>query len=164
MLRMMMFDHRKRTNDARFQNMMKEFVTSNYNKDISTNDFKLAAEKYILPEMDVDKNGKLDWFFDEWVYGTEMPSYKFTYSIAPDSNGKQTFSCSLEQSGVSKNFVMPVPIYLDFGNGWTYLGSATIVGNSTIEIKDIVVPGMPKRAAVAALQDVLAAKIENTKR
>ena len=50
--------------------MMNDFLKSNYNKDVSTNDFKIAVEKHILPSMDIDKNGKMDWFFDEWVYGT----------------------------------------------------------------------------------------------
>lgn len=162
MLRMMMFDHRKGTKDERFQKMMTDFLASHYNKDISTNDFKIAAEKYILPAMDIDKNGKLDWFFDQWVYGTEMPSYKFTYTITPGSNGKTVLNGKIEQTGVSKDFVMIVPIYLDFGKGWSYLGSATVVGNSTIEVKNISLPEVPKKVAIAALQDVLAAKIENT--
>jgi len=36
--------------------------------------------------MDLDGNGKLDWFFDEYVYGTEIPHYtissEFTWSTA----------------------------------------------------------------------------------
>ena len=71
--------------------------------------------------MDVDKNGKMDWFFDEWVYGTEMPSYKLTYSLAGGEGGKTTINAKLTQSGVSKNFAMVVPIYADFGNGWARL-------------------------------------------
>jgi hypothetical protein len=160
MIRMMMFDGRGGTRDLRFKKMMKDFFQTNYNKDISTNDLKLAIEKHITPEMDIDKNGKMDWFFDEWVYGTEMPSYKFTYSITI-KDGKPTLNGKITQSGVSDRFVMIVPIYLDFGNGPAYLGSATIAGNSTAEITDIPLPSKPKKAMVAALHDVLAEKIEN---
>lgn len=162
MLRMMMFDHKKGTGDQRFQKMMQEFVTSNYNKDISTNDFKIAVEKHILPAMDVDKNGKMDWFFDQWIYGTEMPSYKLVYSFTA-SGGKTTLSAKLTQSGVSDNFVMLVPLYLDFGKGPAYLGSATVVGNSTVELNNISVSGSPKKMSVAGLQDVLAENIEIVK-
>jgi hypothetical protein len=65
----------------------------------------------MTPEMDLDKNGTMNWFFDEWVYGTDVPAYKFEYQIAADGAvpGKIT------QFEVSKNFVMIVPIYLDFG-------------------------------------------------
>ena len=31
--------------------------------------------------MDLDGNRQMDWFFDQWVYGTEMPSYKFEYQL-----------------------------------------------------------------------------------
>jgi hypothetical protein len=161
MIRMMMFDSRGGTRDKRFQVMMKDFITSNFNKDISTNDFKLAVEKHITPEMDIDKNGKMDWFFDEWVYGTEMPSYKFIYSIGV-KDGKPTLNGKLTQSGVSDKFVMIVPIYLDFGSGPSYMGSATIAGNTTADLTDIPLPQKPKKVLIAALHDVLAEKIEVT--
>lgn len=163
MLRMLMYDHRGGTKDTRFQKMMQDMIASHFNQDISTNDFKLAVEKHITPNMDIDKNGKMDWFFDQWVYGTEMPSYKLTYSVSNDSSGKPIFNGKLEQSGVSKNFVMPVPIYVDFGKGWGYLGSATLVGNSSVDIKNVPLGSNPKAVSIAALQDVLAAKIENVK-
>ena len=113
--------------------------------------------------MDIDKNGKMDWFFDEWVYGTEMPSYKFSYSVGSTAGGKAALSGKLTQSGVTNDFVMPVPIYVDFGKGWIYLGTVQVVGNSTVDLNDIVLPAAPKRVAIAALQDVLAEKIEITK-
>src|SRR5215213_6767615 len=79
MIRMMMND--KKDGDNKFQLMMRDFVKSNFNKDVSTEDFKRAVEKHITPKMDIDKNGKMDWFFDEWVYGTEVPAYKLEYSL-----------------------------------------------------------------------------------
>ena len=162
MIRMMMYDNRG-TGDARFQKMMQDFLATHYNSDISTEDFKKAVEAHIIPAMNVDKNGKMDWFFDEWVYGTEMPSYKLTYSLAGGEGGKTTLNAKLTQSGVSKNFAMVVPIYADFGNGWARLGSATMVGDSSIDLTNIQLPSMPKKIAIAALDDVLAEKIENVK-
>ncbi|MDQ3711093.1 MAG: hypothetical protein M3388_02605 [Acidobacteriota bacterium] len=35
----------------------------------------------MTPKMDVDKNKKMDWFFEQWVYGTEVPAYKLKYSL-----------------------------------------------------------------------------------
>lgn len=159
MIRMMMYDHKKGTADQRFQKMMQEFVAAHFNKDISTNDFKLAVEKHILPAMDIDKNGKMDWFFDQWVYGTDVPSYKVEYSLKPAGN-RTTLSAKITQSGVSENFVMLVPLYLDFGKGPAYLGSATVVGNSSVDINNVSVPGTPKKVSIAALHDVLAEKVE----
>ncbi|HSE22884.1 MAG TPA: carboxypeptidase regulatory-like domain-containing protein [Pyrinomonadaceae bacterium] len=156
MLRMMMYE--TKTGDARFQAMMKDFIQMHFNQDISTEDFKHAVERHMTKEMDVARNGTMDWFFDEWVYGTDVPSYKFSYKIGADG----VFNAHLTQSGVSPNFAMPVPIYLDFGKGWVRLGSGTIVGNDTLEIKDLKLPTVPKRATICALNDVLTVDIQSS--
>ena len=65
MLRMLMIDTKARgmKKDARFRAMMRDFVKTNYNKDVSTEDFKRTVEKHITPQMDLYRNGKMDWFF-----------------------------------------------------------------------------------------------------
>jgi hypothetical protein len=88
-----------------------------------------------------------------------VPSYKFQYQIGPDGS----LSGKITQAGVSDNFVMLVPIYLDFGKGWIRLGQVTIVGNATIDVPPIKLPAGLKRAALCAMNDVLATSIENTK-
>lgn len=158
MLRMMMYQHTK-GGDARFQAMMKDFVQTHFNNDVSTEDFKAIVEKHMTKEMNVGSNGKMDWFFNQWVYGTQIPAYRFEYQVASDG----MLTAKVTQSGVSDDFVMLVPIYLDMGKGWIKLGSATIVGNSSVDIKNVKLPGVPKRMAVCALNDVLATSIENSK-
>jgi aminopeptidase N len=157
MLRMMMYD--RKTRDQRFSEMMRDFIKANYNKDVSTEDFKRAVERHMTPEMDIQGDGRMDWFFDEWVYGTEVPSYKFEYSV----NGN-TLTGRVTQSGVSDKFRMLVPVYLDFGSGWVKLGSATITGNSTVELGNVNLPQPPKRVSIAAYKDVLATSVENGKK
>ncbi|HVQ36802.1 MAG TPA: M1 family aminopeptidase, partial [Pyrinomonadaceae bacterium] len=157
MIRMMMYE--EQSGDARFKVMIKDFIQSHFNKDISTEDFKAAVEKHITQEMDLTRNGKMDWFFNEWVYGTEMPSYRFDYQVSSDG----TLSGKITQSGVSKDFAMLVPLYGDFGKGWVKLGSAMMLGNATVDIGNIKLPAVPKKAAVCALNDVLAASIQNNK-
>jgi hypothetical protein len=158
MLRMMMYQQTK-GGDIRFQEMMKDFVKTHFNQPVSTEDFKAIVEKHMTPEMNVDNSGKMDWFFNEWVYGTQVPAYKLEYSVAADGmlTGKIT------QSGVSDDFIMIVPIYLDMGKGWAKLGSARLVGNTSIEIRNVKLPAVPKRVALCAMNDVLATSIENTK-
>jgi hypothetical protein len=58
---------------------------------------------------------------------------------------------------------MLVPIYIDYGKGWLRLGSATVVGNSTVEITKVKLEAAPTRAMICALDDVLALKIQNTR-
>ena len=156
MLRMLMHD--RQTGDERFSAMMKDFIRENYNKDVSTEDFKRAVERNMTPQMDILKNHRMDWFFDEWVYGTEMPSYRLDYAVSGN-----TLTGKITQSGVSDNFYMVVPVYADFGKGWVRLGSAPMRGNSTSDLGQIQLPLPPKRVAVAAFKDVLALSIENKK-
>ena len=156
MLRMMMSD--RKTGDKRFTEMMQDFVRTHYNRDASTEDFKRAVEKHMTPEMNLDGNGRMDWFFNEYVYGTEVPSYRFEYTLSGD-----TLTGRVTQSGVSDNFAMLVPVYLDFGKGWVRLGSATLRGNTSVDLGPIKLPQPPKKAALAALKDVLAVSVENAK-
>jgi aminopeptidase N len=165
MLRMLMYDSRDKTGDpdARFKAMMQEFVKNYFNQDVSTEQFKRIVEKHMTPEMDLDGNRRMDWFFNQWVYGTEVPAYKFEYQLNV-AGGKPILSGRITQSGVSDNFRMRVPIWLDSGKGWVRLGAATLVGNSSFDLPAITLAQQPKRVALAALNDVLATSIENTKR
>ena len=154
MLRMMMTNNVN--GDAKFRAMMQDFVKAYYNTDVSTNDFKNIVDKHIIKEMDLNQNGKSDWFFNQWVYGTDVPSYKFEYKIEGS-----VLSGTITQTGVSDKFVMLVPIYVDFGQGWIKLGTIPIEGNKSINLGKIDLRQSPKKAAIAALNDVLATSIEN---
>jgi hypothetical protein len=153
MLRMMMFDHRG-GGDAKFREMMSDFVKTNFNKNVSTEDFKRAVEKYMTPQMDLDKNSRMDWFFNAWVYGIDIPAYKLTYQNGTTPDGKPLLTVHVTQSGVSDDFKMLVPIYVDFGKGWTRLGAARMIGNSTVDIP-APLPQAPKKVTLCALDDVL---------
>jgi aminopeptidase N len=158
MLRQMMFDSAQ-GGDKRFIEMMHDFIKTNYNQDVSTEDFKAAVERHMTKEMDINGNRRMDWFFDEWVYGTEIPTYKFEYQI----NGN-FFTGRITQSKVSDKFSMRVPVYLDFGDGWVRLGAANMTGNKTVELPKLKLPQTPKKAALAAFDDVLALDIDNVKK
>ena len=81
------------------------------------------------------------------------------YSLgAPNS-----YLWAVTQSGVSDNFHMRVPIYLDFGKGWYYLGSANLHGSTSVDFTRAL-PQAPKRASICAFNDVLAVNIENNKK
>jgi hypothetical protein len=161
MLRMMMWDTRNPNGDpeGRFKAMMKDFVQTYYNKDVSTEDFKRIVDKHVTQENDLDENRRMDWFFKQWVYGTDVPTYRFEYTVSGNS-----LSGRVTQSGVSDQFKMRVPLYVDFGKGWVRLGSVTLNGNTSFDIPATQLPQAPRRAAVAALNDVLAVSVENVKR
>jgi len=157
MIRMMMHDNR--TGDQRFKELMQDFVKTYAGKAATTEDFKAMVEKHMTPEMDLERNHKMDWFFNEYVYGTELPSYKLdaSFDIGPD--GDVVMDLKTTQSNVNDSFLMLVPIYLELGDGNMFaLGRAKLAGNSSIEQK-ISLGGLkvkPRRAVLSYYDDVLA--------
>jgi aminopeptidase N len=154
MLRAMMYD--PKTGDQRFIDMMHDFVKTHYNQNASTERFKRMVEKHMTPRMDLDENKRMDWFFNDWVYGTELPRYRIEYTLATETDGKVLLKATVSQSGVSENFKMLVPIYLDFDGKWVRLGLASITGNATTPELKIRLPQRPKRVVLNAFHDVLA--------
>jgi len=41
----------------------------------------MIVEKHMTHNMDLDGNHKMDWFFNEYVYGTERPQYQFHATV-----------------------------------------------------------------------------------
>jgi hypothetical protein len=152
MLRSMMYDPEDK--DKAFIAMMHDFVESHREKAATTESFKVIAEKHITKLMDIGKNGRLDWFFDEWVYGTQVPRYHFEYQTAPGDAGKVKLHMTITQSDVDEHFFMLVPVFGDFGKGMVRLGQLGMFGNSTRSV-DIMLPGQPKKVALNAFKEIL---------
>jgi hypothetical protein len=159
MLRYLMQD--QKTGDKDFIDMMHDFVTTYTNRNASTEDFKAIVEKHMKPGLDLDGNGKTDWFFHEWVYGTELPSYRLDYSLAPAENGKVMLTATVTQSDVSAAFRMRVPLYAEFDGRMTRLGWVPVEGSSTTKEFKVKLPKKPKRVVLCANYDVLASSITN---
>ncbi|HEY6332671.1 MAG TPA: carboxypeptidase regulatory-like domain-containing protein [Blastocatellia bacterium] len=153
MIRMLMWD--PKTGDQRFSEMMKDFVKTYYNQNVSTQDFQRIVEKHMTRDMDLDGNGKMDWFFNEWVYtGTEIPDYKLEYRLDPADKGVKLVM-KVTQSNVDDKFKMRVPIYLDIDGKIHRLGSVGITGNSTTDELAVNLPSKPKRVMLCHYEDVL---------
>jgi len=104
MLRNMMMDF-KDFSDDKFKDMMKDFVKTYYGKSASTEDFKKVVEKHMGQDM--------TWFFDQWVYGTEIPKYIYSHTIHKSGNDYQV-TMKVKQENVSPNFRMIVPVVVAF--------------------------------------------------
>lgn len=153
MIRMMMWD--RAGGDQRFKVAMRDFVKTYMNRTASTEDFKATLEKHLPPELDLDGNKRLDWFFDPYVYGTVLPSYKFEHSIGSGPSGAE-LKFKITQSKVPNNFKMPVPVYVELADGRvTRLGSANMFGNTTIEQTVPLGQLKVKRAMISYYNDVL---------
>ena len=132
MLRMMMWQ--PADGDARFREMMHDFVATYRLQAATTEDFKAIVEKHMTPQMDMDGTHTMDWFFRQYVYGTDLPVYHFEPQVTTADNGGVSLHFKLVQSNVPGNFRSIVPIYLELQDGKvSQLGSVRMNGDSTLE-------------------------------
>ena len=140
--------------DKAFIAMMHDFVEAHRDRPATTESFKAIAEKHMTKLMDIEKDGRLDWFFNEWVYGTQVPRYHFEYQIAPQDAGKVKLHMTITQSEVDDHFAMLVPVFADFGKGWVRFGQVGVIGNTAHSL-DVVLPSQPKKVALNVYKDIL---------
>jgi aminopeptidase N len=155
MVQMMMWTQRE--GDARFSAMMRDFLSTYRLKAATTEDFKKMVEKHMTPTMDLEGNHKMDWFFREFVYGTDLPNYHFESQVTPNGDAS-TLHFKVTQSGVYESFVSTVPIYLELTDGKVIrLGGVRITGNKAVD-QTVPLPKFPapiKKAVINYYYDVL---------
>jgi hypothetical protein len=122
MLRVLMRDPKSQNPDAAFIAMMQDFAKTYAGQNASTADFQRIVEKHMGRPM--------DWFFNEWVYGTETPHYDFSYQLSDAGGGKTLLTMSLKQSEVSNSFVMEVPVYTELNKKVFQLGLIRMQGST----------------------------------
>jgi aminopeptidase N len=156
MIRMMMHD--SRNGDAEFKAMMQDFVKTYAGKSATTEDFKAIVEKHMNTDMKSIGGGNMDWFFDNYVYGIQLPTYQLTSSFETSPEGDVVLVFKLTQSNVDEHFRMLVPIYIELADGRTVrLGRARVMGNTTVDQK-IPLKGLkdkPHRVLINYMDDVL---------
>jgi aminopeptidase N len=155
MLRSLLYaDQGTGNRDQAFIDMMHDFVESHRDLPASTESFKVIVDKHMPKLLDIQQNGRLDWFFREWVYGTQVPRYQFNYQVEPAGKGKIRVHTEITQSEVDNSFAMFVPVFADFGKGMMRLGQVVVIGNSTRKV-DFIVDREPKKVAFNAYKDIL---------
>jgi aminopeptidase N len=143
MLRNMMINTQTMS-EERFTTMMRDFYETYRGKRASTLDFQRIVEKHIGQPM--------DWFFDEWVYGTAVPTYTFAWKAEPDSSGA-TAHLRVKQTDVPDNFAMYVPVLIKFDQGEALV--RLLVRGPTTEVQ-VHLPARPVSMELNPLESVLA--------
>jgi hypothetical protein len=119
--------------EAPFKHSMQTFVKEYAGKAATTEDLQRSFESTMPKWLDIYHNGKLDWFFNEYVYGTELPHYEITSDFTT-ADGETSAHFKVTQSNVSKDFVMLVPLYLQMADGRTVrILNLGMPGDATIE-------------------------------
>ncbi len=145
MLRVMMLDL-KTMNEDRFTEMMRDFYRTYQGKRASTEDFRRIAEQHL--------NLDLGWFFDQWIYGTEIPTYRVAYRTDETENGQYRIKLRVRQENVADSFQAYVPVALDLGNDRVARLRVKVRGALT-EVDLPLMPAKPKAVRFNDLSGVL---------
>jgi hypothetical protein len=154
MLRMMMADTRSQDPDARFKAMLQDFCKTFDNKAASTEDFKAIAEKYMTPAMDLGGNHKLDWFFNQYVYGTGIPHYDFHYEAKNAGNGQWNVTGTIKRSGVPEPWMDNIPLFMEHNGQFVRVGLISAVQADTPF--SFPVPQNPGKLQINSNEELLA--------
>jgi hypothetical protein len=152
MIRMMM--HEGPTGDQRFKETMQDFVNTYRGKAATTEEFKAIVEKHMTRGMDLDGDHKMDWFFNQYVYGTGIAQYSFHAALEVTPDGKTHIKGELTRTGVPEAWKDCVVLYAHTGDKVFRLG--TISATHSTESLDTTLPMKVDRVVVNEFDDLLA--------
>lgn len=145
MLRNLMLNLRTMNEDA-FTAMMQDFYTQYRGRRASTADFQRVVERHTgIP---------MNWFFDEWVNGTAIPTYILSWTSERRPDGSYALHLRVRQDGVGPTFVMPVPLRIAFGDSAHAFVRLNVRGPLTETTLQL--PMEPTQLELNPLQSVLA--------
>ena len=149
MLRNLMLNLRTMQEDA-FIATMRDFYGQFRGRRASTRDFQRVVERHVGTDM--------TWFFDEWVRGTAIPRYVFSWHAERGEGsqaGHYALRMRIRQEDVPREFTMPVPIKITFTDttmhAWVRVEVTGTLSELTLDL-----PAEPKRLELNPLESVLA--------
>jgi hypothetical protein len=153
MLRMQLWDGRSADPDHNFKDMMQDYCKTFENKAASTEDFKGIVEKHMSRSMDADGNHKMDWFFNQYVYGIGEPQYSFHSTLDYTSDGKTHLKAVLTRSGVPESWKDAIPLYAHVGDKTIKMGN--IAAAHATETIDTSIQGKIDRISINDFEEIL---------
>ena len=121
----------KTQNDELFAKILRDYVAEYGGKAASTADFRRVVEK--------NAPGDWSWFFDSWVYGAAIPSYRWKYDVK-EEGGAYVVTLNLDRRDAPADFKTVIPVRVEFDGdtgGYFYIMNT--------EAKQTVTQKMPKR-------------------
>ena len=114
--------------DAVFFGLLRRLAEHGGSQALTTAAFQEELEAALPPHADAEKTGRLDWFFQQWVYDTGLPRYQLRWKLAGGGPAGRRVEGTITQSEVSELFTMPVPVYARFGAELKRLGTVVVTG------------------------------------
>ncbi|HEV2719575.1 MAG TPA: M1 family aminopeptidase [Thermoanaerobaculia bacterium] len=143
MLRSMLLQ--KTHNDDLFVKILRDYVHEYSGKPASTADFQKIVER--------DAPGSWSWFFDDWVYGAEIPSIRYSWKAEPDGSAFR-LTLNVKRADVSPDFTLIAPVRLEFeGNKFATIFVPVKEESVTIQKQ---LPMKPRNVVLGADHSLLA--------
>ena len=157
MLHFLFTDTQSGNGDAFFA-MMKDFVERHRNKVASTEDFMTVANEHFVKTPIAQKYGlkDLNWFFRQYVYESDLPSYTMNYQLQDQPDGSCVMTGTLTQENAPEYWAMVLPVVFSLGEDRVARTTVAAVGPKTpINIK---LPRRPQKVELDPQEWVLSEK------
>ena len=153
MLQMQLWDGQSQDPDHNFKDMMQDYCKTFDNKAASTEDFKAIVEKHMTRSMDADGNHKMDWVFNQYVYGMGEAQYNFHATMDYTADGKTHFKAELTRTGVPETWKDVIPLYAHIGDKSVKMGNLT--ATHPTETVDATIGGKIDRITINDHEEIL---------
>lgn len=102
-----------------FFDMMKDFVERYRDKVASTDDFRMVANEHFAKTPVAKQFGltDLNWFFQQSVYETDLPSYRLEYVVENQPDGSFLLTGNVIQENARDKWLMPMPLAITLPDG-----------------------------------------------
>jgi aminopeptidase N len=115
--------------DNVFWLLVQDFVQQHAHGRVSTREFlELAEARY---------GESLDWFWDQWLYGTDLPVVRWSKELSRTEDGGWLLTVDAEQQDTE--MTLYIPVYVETNDGETLREPLIMrgkTGRATIELED----------------------------
>jgi hypothetical protein len=132
--------------DEVFVKILRDFLKEHNGGAASTADFQKAVEKNV--------GGNWTPFFDSWIYGADIPSYKWNYTVTPAEDGKMLLTVNAKRSDVAEDFMTIIPIRIEYPDGTA--GALFMVNTKAEQTLTSKLAAKPKNVVFAPEHSLLA--------
>ena len=149
---------RQMLGDQAFMAYTRNLVKSLFWKRAKTSDFIDVLEQTLGKENMLALFGKdnMQWFFDQWIYGTGVPSYEYGYEISGN-----TAKVKIKHTGAQFRTRIPIWVYPESGD--KYAIPVLLTGEKPIEEFDLTLRGPAKKLVLDEFGSVLTKNIKEVK-
>ncbi|HUT04764.1 MAG TPA: M1 family aminopeptidase [bacterium] len=149
---------RQMIGDKAFMSYERNLVKSLYWKRATTSDFVNVLEQTIGKDNMLALFGKdnMQWFFDQWIYGTGIPSYEYGYKISGNT-------AKIRIKHIDVQFRVRIPIWVYDKSGEKYAIPILLTGEKPIEEFELKLRGPAKKIVLDEFGAVLTRKIKKVK-